>query len=90
MIEIFITKEFTKNYQRLPLNIKRKAEAKEKLFKENPFNPLLHTEKLYPKSKEVWSFRIDRKYRIIFKFKDFRQAVFMTVGPHSWIYRFYF
>jgi len=60
MREIFITEEFQKLYQDLPGNIQRKAEKQEKLFRQNPFHPSLHTEKLEPKGKQVWSFRIDK------------------------------
>jgi len=87
MIEVFITKEFRENYQKLPTPIQKKAEKQEKLFRRNPFHPSLNTEKLEPKNKQVWSFRIDRKYRIIFRFIDSDRALFLTVGPHDWIYK---
>lgn len=45
MIEVSVTKEFERRYEKLPLSIKQKAEKKEKLFRQNPFHPLLHTEK---------------------------------------------
>jgi len=87
MIHIEVTREFETNYNRLPLHIKKKAERQQALFIENPFSPSLGTEKLNPKSREVWSFRIDRRYRIIFRFLDGQRVLFLTVGPHSWIYR---
>jgi len=90
MIEILVTDEFERRYQDLPVSVQRRAEKQERLFRENPFHPSLHTEKLQPKNKEVWSFRIDRQYRIIFRFLDGSRALFLTVGPHSWIYRFQF
>lgn len=37
-----------------------------KLFQDNPRHPSLHTELLEPKSEDVYSFRIDRKYRVLF------------------------
>ena len=61
MIEVFLAEEFQKRYQDLPEIIQRKAEKQESLFRQNPFHPSLHTEKLEPKGKEVWSFRIDKK-----------------------------
>jgi len=87
MLEIVITEEFEKRYQQLPKNIKRKAEKQEKIFRNNPFHPSLHTEKLMTKRKNIWSFRIDKKYRIIFRFLDKNRVVFLTVGPHDWVYR---
>lgn len=36
------------------------------IFQQNPRHPSLHTELLEPRSEEVYSFRIDRKYRVLF------------------------
>ena len=90
MIEIFATEEFRERYQNLPKIVQRKAEKQEKLFCQNPFHPSLRAEKLEPKDKQVWSFRIDRKYRIIFRFINGNKALFLTVGPHDWVYKIEF
>ncbi len=88
MISILVTEEYKHRYADLPRDIQRKAERRLRLFQQNPFHPPLHTEKLYPKEREVWSFRIDDNYRIIFRFKDAHMVYLLTVGPHSWIYRY--
>lgn len=88
MLTIFYTEEFEHQYRALPTAIQKKAERREKLFRSNPFYPSLHTEKLHPRSHEVWSFRIDENYRILFRFKDSSTVYFLTVGPHHWIYRY--
>jgi len=62
--------EFDKRYNKLPVSIQKKAEKQEKIFRSNPFHPSLHTEKLEPKNKELWSVRIDKSYRIIFRFME--------------------
>lgn len=85
-VEIFYTEEFRQRYQELPIAIKKKAERKAALFREYPFSPTLQTEKLSPKQLEVWSFRIDREYRIIFRFRDAQSAYFLTCGHHNWVY----
>ena len=90
MLEIIVTEEFTLQYQRLSASIQKKAEKQEKIFQSNPFHPSLHTEKLAPKGKQVWSFRIDKKYRIMFRFLSGRTVLFLTVGPHDWVYRIQF
>ena len=90
MVEIFVTEEFEIRYKKLTPAIRKKAEKQEKLFRSDPFHPSLHTEKLEPKSHEVWSFRIDKRYRIIFRFISTNKALFLTVGPHSWIYNIKF
>lgn len=89
-MRIILTAEFVSRYDDLPENIQRKAEKQEKNFRENPFHPSLHTEKLEPRQKEVWSIRVDRRYRIVFRFIDGDTALFLTVGPHDWIYKLKF
>ena len=86
-MRIILTEEFETQYARLPKNIKLKAEKQQNIFKDNPFYPSLHTEKLAPKSKAMWSFRVDRKYRIVFKFAGGDKVYFLTIGPHDWVYR---
>jgi plasmid maintenance system killer protein len=90
MFEIVVTEEFQSRYALLSLQLKRKAEKQEKFFRQNPFYPSLHTEKLEPKGKELWSFRVDKSYRILFRFLKNRTAIFLTVGPHDWIYEIAF
>ncbi len=89
-MKILTTRKFDAQYDKLPIDIQKKAEKQEKLFKDNPLHPSLHTEKLSPKQKEVWSFRIDKSYRIIFRFLEKDKVLFLNVGPHNWIYRIKF
>ena len=49
------------------LSVGSKFEKQKRLFEINPFYPSLHTEKLEPKSVGLYSFRIDQKYRAIFR-----------------------
>ena len=49
-MEISLTDEFVRRYKLLPVSIQKKAEKQEKLFRQNPFHPSLHTEKLEPKA----------------------------------------
>ncbi len=89
-MQLIVTDEFIKRYQELPKAIQAKAAKQEKLFRQNPFYPSLHTEKLEPKNQQVWSFRIDKNYRIIFRWLKRNQVLFLTVGHHNWIYKFNF
>ncbi len=86
-MEIVITEEFEKRFANLPPALQKRALKQEKLFRKNPFHPSLHTEKLEPKAREVWSFRIDKNYRILFRFLDGTKVLLLTVGPHDWIYK---
>ncbi|MBI5405564.1 type II toxin-antitoxin system RelE/ParE family toxin [Candidatus Kaiserbacteria bacterium] len=87
MIAVETTFEFERRFAELPAAVRKQAHKKWILFSENPYHPSLHTEKLHPKQRELWSFRINRQYRIIFRWLDASTALFLTCGPHSWIYR---
>lgn len=89
-MKIDYTNKFERKYAELPKQIKIRAEKQEKLFKDNPFHPSLHTEKLSPKFKDVWSFRIDKNYRIIFRFVENDTVLFLNIGSHDYIYRIKF
>ena len=86
MLELSTTATFDALFSKLPKPIQRKAASKTDLFRENPFYPSLQTEKLRPKHHEVWSFRVDRSYRIIFKFLGPNQVQLRYIGHHHSIY----
>lgn len=83
-MEVLYSSKFTKEYKRLPDNIKDIAETQENVFRKNPFDPKLKTHKLHGKLKEFLSFSIGFKYRIIFEFSKNKQIVyFHSVGDHA-------
>lgn len=86
MIEISTTATFDRLFKKLPKAIQKKAATKTEFFKNNPFHLSLRTEKLRPKHHEVWSFRVDQAYRIIFKFVEPNHAEFRYIGHHHSIY----
>ena len=85
-MEIHTTATFDELFLKLPSKIQIKADEKTKLFGENPFNPVLRTEKLHPKGHDVWSFRVDLQYRIVFKFTGKDIVEFQFIGHHNQIY----
>jgi mRNA-degrading endonuclease RelE of RelBE toxin-antitoxin system len=74
--EIKISPLFGRQYRKLPKEIKERAKRKEKIFRENPFDPRLKTHKLHDKEKECWAFWIDYKYRIKFIFLSDEEVLF--------------
>ena len=74
---------FEKNYKKLPKRIKEKAKKKEKIFRENPFNPILKTHKLTGREKEAWAFWINYTYRIKFLFLNDEEVLFLDIGAHK-------
>lgn len=47
-------------------HLEKKFLKQKKLFEDNPYHPSLNTEKLKPTHFQIYSFRIDRKWRAIF------------------------
>jgi len=82
-MRIFYSKKFLKSYQKLPKNIKEIYRSKEKILKENPFNPLLGTHKI--RSLNCYAFLVTYKIRVIFQFIN-GDIYLINIGDHS-IYR---
>lgn len=76
-----------KDFKKLPLGIRQKASELETIFRENPFNPLLHTKKLQGKLITCFSFRITREYRIIYRFSSKDEVDFLAAKHRKDIYR---
>lgn len=63
-------------------NLVKKFARQKSFFEENIFHPSLQTEILEPKRMKIWSFRIDRKYRAIFIFRDRNTVEIIDVNNH--------
>ncbi|OGZ32705.1 MAG: hypothetical protein A3H02_02970 [Candidatus Niyogibacteria bacterium RIFCSPLOWO2_12_FULL_41_13] len=81
--DIFTHPRFDKSYKKLPREIKEKVKQKEKIFRENPFDPRLKTHKLHGKEKEALAFWINYYYRVKFIFLNDREVLFLDVGAHE-------
>lgn len=85
-MNIYYSSKFEKEYKKLPIEIKKLAEKKVKLFRENPHNPALKSHQLTGRLKTYWSFSINYQFRIIFEFINKDEVWFHSVGTHE-IYR---
>ena len=85
-MKIIYAEEFWKEFRRLPPEIQRLYRLQESRFKKNWRDPRLHVKKLtehpYP-----FSFRITRRYRVLFTFVDIDRALFGTIGHRKDSYR---
>ena len=82
-MEIQYLPKFAKQYKKLPRDIQKEAERKEKLFRKNPFDPQLKTHKLGGQLSDFWSFSITHSCRIIFEFADNDIVRFYKIGSHN-------
>jgi len=62
--------------------LEQKFEKQISFFKQNPFYSGLETELLEPKKMRIWSFRIDKKYRAIFIFREKDTIEIIDVNNH--------
>ena len=77
------SKKFLKSLKKLPERMIRQAEEKEKIFKENCFDPRLRTHKLKGKQQYSWAFWINDSYRIKFIFISNNEVLFLNIGTHG-------
>ena len=84
-MDIYLTSKFRRAYKKLPKQVKEKAKLKEKIFRKDPFSPILETHPLDGKYKDYWAFSIDYSYRIMFKFLKATKTkvAFINVGTHD-------
>lgn len=62
--------------------LSRKYEKQSKLFIANINHPSLETELLEPKHLRIFSFRLDREYRVIFIFRDGETIEIIDINNH--------
>lgn len=63
-------------------NLEKKYTKAKKLFEHDPFYPSLNTELLEPKDRLIYSFRIDKKYRVIFIYTNTNCIEVITITNH--------
>lgn len=56
--------------QLLKWKLGKKFERQVRIFEVDPTHPSLNVEKLEPKSTGLYSFRVDKKYRAIFRIRE--------------------
>ena len=74
---------FTRQFKKLPDDIKTLAEEKESIFKKDSFDPRLKTHKLSGKLIGRYAFSVNFKFRVIFKFEGKGMARFYQIGDHD-------
>ena len=83
MREIFLTKRFTRDYEKLPPKLQKRCDEKLLLLLKNPKYPSLRTKKLGTGYKvAIWEGRVTEKYR--FTYQIVRESyVIRRVGSHT-------
>lgn len=78
--------EFVQRFRELPLDARRLFRRQEEIFRQNWRDARLHTKRLagHP---VTFSFRITRRYRVLFIFIDHETVLFATIGHRRDVYR---
>jgi len=63
-------------------NLQKKFEKQLAFFLDNPRHPSLHTERLEPKEFKLYSFRINKKYRVVFLFLSPENTEIVDINDH--------
>ena len=82
-MQIYYSKKFEREYKKLPKEIKRVAEEKETMFREDPFDKKLDTHKLHGRYQDYWAFTVIGQYRIMFTFAEKDTIDFINIGTHE-------
>lgn len=82
-MEIETVPRFDRHYRKLSKEVKSLAKQKERLFRADPYQPILKTHSLHGKDKGAWAFWINQKYRIKFAFITPKRVLFLDVGTHD-------
>jgi len=83
---IYPTPRFKRSFRALPRTIQKRVAQREGLFGGNPFDPRLDTHQLKGRLKGLWSYSVDFRYRVLFRFIDGDAVIYYDIGDHS-IYR---
>jgi len=62
--------------------LEKKFKKQKAFFENNPFHSGLDTELLEPKHLRIWSFRVDKKYRAIFIFRNKEIVEIIDINNH--------
>ena len=87
MLEVIFHPQFQRNALKLPEPQQRKLAALTERLRKNPYDPLLHTKRLSTPLVGLFSFRITRDWRVLFRFIDERTIQLTQVAHRSDIYR---
>lgn len=82
-MEIIYLPRFTREFKKLPKDVKAAAYEKEQWFRLDPFNARLKTHKLHGALEGFWACSITYHVRLIFDFHDKHTVRFYSIGSHD-------
>jgi mRNA-degrading endonuclease RelE of RelBE toxin-antitoxin system len=86
-MEVTYDKSFLKLAKKLPKPIQSTLGKKITLLQQDPFDSRLHTKQLSTPLEGIFSFRINRDYRVLFRFDSPTVLFLLSVKHRKDIYR---
>ncbi len=80
------SKQFDKQYRKLPTKVQKQFGERLKLFLDDEKNPLLHTHTLAGEYRGFQSFNVNADIRAVFMIRDTDTVYFSAIGSHSELY----
>ena len=87
MVRVYYSDHFKKQVKKLTEKQQVKLARLVVLLKENPFSSQLKTKPLTGKFIGIYSFRIERDFRALFKFLSQGEVLIFNIGHRKDIYR---
>ena len=87
MVRVYYSDHFKKQVKKLTEKQQVKLARLVVLLKENPFNSQLKTKSLSGKFIGIYSFRLERDFRTLFKFLSSNEILLFNIGRRKDIYR---
>ena len=82
-MQVIYSPTFLRQYKKLEGDVQKRAEEKERIFRQNPFDTRLKTHKLHGRISNLWAFSITSKIRIVFEFGEAGSITFHAIGKHD-------
>ena len=84
--KIHYASRFEKDFKKLSKDKQKLAIERERIFRNNCFDPRLKTHKLTGSLKDYWAFSVTHSDRVLFRFISQNETIFYKIGSHE-IYR---
>lgn len=80
---ILYSSHFSRSLKKLPRSLQPEVTKAEQRFRHDCFDTGLRTHQLKGKHKNLWSFSITYKHRLVFQFLSNDVVYFIDIGNHS-------
>ena len=83
MIEVFFSKKFVRLYAKLDQSLKSEVKQRIELLKDQTNHTSLKVHKLHGPLEDSFSFSINRKLRILFKYLSDSKVILVAIDDHD-------